>query len=125
MTWTIEQKLTYLLRLPWDITVEEERDGEEVYHVGRVQEIPSALATGATLQELERELWDSLEASLECYLLNNDPIPMPDNRVLPWMESTDDELDVPIIMAVTNGAPDLMRIDPTGALYGPAMQPNS
>jgi hypothetical protein len=83
MSWTLEQKLSALLRLPWTIQVE--RSAAEGYLVSRVLEIPSAIATADSEDELEDETWASLRASLEVYLENDDPIPLPPGiTALPW-----------------------------------------
>jgi predicted RNase H-like HicB family nuclease len=69
MAATIEQALAW----PWrvDVTVE---DGELV---ARVAEMPDAVATGTTHEELERDLWASIRASLRAHLEFGDPIPQP------------------------------------------------
>lgn len=82
MEWTREQKLAALMRLPW--TVRAERNTEDGYLVARVAELPSVLATGENDRELGRDLWESLEASLSCYLEFDDPIPLPKGVRLPW-----------------------------------------
>jgi predicted RNase H-like HicB family nuclease len=85
MDWTDEQRLRALMRMPW--TVRTERNESDGYFVARVVELPSVIATGATEKDLARDLWESLEASLSCYLEFNDPIPLPKNEVLPWERS--------------------------------------
>lgn len=47
------------------------------YWVMRVEELPAALATGATPEELERAFWESLRETLAVFLENGDPIPLP------------------------------------------------
>ncbi len=87
MAWTREQKLSALLRLPWSIRSEHIRG--DAYWVGRVAEIPSAIGTGDSPAELERDLWDSFRASLEVYLDRGDPIPLPPGvSRLPWERGT-------------------------------------
>jgi hypothetical protein len=82
MTWTINQKLSYLMTLPWTVTVTRP-DGEE-YLVAEVQEIPDAIATGADDRELARDLWDSLWASLSARFEFGDAIVLPASVTLPW-----------------------------------------
>lgn len=83
MEWTREQKLAALLLLPWTIRVE--RDPDEGYMVARVPEVPSAIATANDEAGLERELWESLQLSLEVALDHGDPISLPAQvPVLPW-----------------------------------------
>lgn len=72
MSWTREQKIAALLRLPW--TIRPDKDVDEGYFIARVAEIPSLIATGATPEELERDFWQSLQASLEVSLDYGDPI---------------------------------------------------
>ena len=81
MPWTTQQKLEYLLGLPWTIEVVAEDD----YQVLRVTELPSVIATGQTKDELEADFWESLKATLESYLHYGDPIPLPTEVTqLPW-----------------------------------------
>ncbi len=80
--WTAKQRLTSLMRLPWSIHVErDEADGSLVAQVG---EIPDAIATGASMRELAKDLWESLAASLEIRLEHGDMIPLPAGSALPW-----------------------------------------
>ena len=82
MSWTTEQKLKALMRLPWSVTVE--RDEDEGYFVARVSEIPDVLATGGTEKELAADLWDALATSLGVRIDHEDPIPLPTGVELPW-----------------------------------------
>lgn len=83
VTWTDENKIQALLRLPWRFRVE--RNEDEGYFVARVDEIPSAIATGKTAAELEPALWESLSESLEVLLEFGDPIPLPPTVArYPW-----------------------------------------
>ena len=82
MTWTREQQLRALVRLPW--TVRSERNATEGYLVARVVELPSVIATGANETDLEKDFWDALEATLETFLEHGDPIPLPRGQKLPW-----------------------------------------
>jgi predicted RNase H-like HicB family nuclease len=81
--WTNERKVDALLRLPWRLRV---THGEENGHwVMRADEIPSALATGSTPEEVETAFWESLRESLLVYLECGDPIPLPAGvKCLPW-----------------------------------------
>lgn len=81
MNWTDEHKINYMLRLPWTITPAHE-DGETVL---RVREIPSVIATGTSEEELDRELFEALRASLQAYLHFGDPLPRPPGvKSFPW-----------------------------------------
>jgi predicted RNase H-like HicB family nuclease len=81
MPWTNDQKVSALLRLPWTINVLRS-DG---YFVSHVLEIPSALATADSADDLEDETWASLRASLEVYVENGDAVPLPSGvAALPW-----------------------------------------
>jgi len=83
-SWTEERKLAALMRLPWDVRIARERDGSLV---AEVAEIRDAIATGGTAKELAKDLWESLYASLAARLRNEDPIPIPAGRELPWVET--------------------------------------
>lgn len=81
MPWTSEEKLGYLMHLPWTI----EATPEDDYTVLRVRELPSVVATGKGSAELEADFWESLKATLETYLHYHDPIPLPAEVAhLPW-----------------------------------------
>ncbi len=83
MTWTTKQKLSYLMTLPWTVTVERSEEGL-VAHVG---EIPDAIATGDDEHELARDLWESLWSSLSARLEYQDEIPLPTGAnisPMPW-----------------------------------------
>jgi predicted RNase H-like HicB family nuclease len=73
--WTIERKLEALLRLPWSLAMTQ--NAEDGHWVMRVKELPAALATGATPEELERAFWESLRETLAVFLEHGDPIPLP------------------------------------------------
>ena len=82
MPWTDAQRLEALMELPWTIHVEtDDTDGSYVAHVA---EVPDAIATGATLRDLARDLYESLAASLEVRLHNDDAIPLPAGHTVPW-----------------------------------------
>ena len=83
MGWTRLQQLELLMRLPWTVNTEREADGTLV---SRVAELPSVIATGANERELGRDLWESLETTLEAYLEHGDPVPVPSGVSLPWNE---------------------------------------
>ena len=81
MPWTNEQKVRALLHLPWTV----EPSTEDGVLIVRVKELPSVIATGATEEELERDYWESLQATLEVYVGHDDPIPLPPRVAnLPW-----------------------------------------
>lgn len=77
---TREQELGWLLALPWTFTSEASDDPGEF--VVRVAEMRDAITIG-TPEEVGREIWDSLRASLECRLDHGDPIPLPRTFILP------------------------------------------
>lgn len=62
-TWTNEQKLAALMALTWSVSVE--TDPADGSFIARVAEVPDAIATGATERELARDLFESLECSLD------------------------------------------------------------
>ena len=83
MTWTDERKIEFLLRLPWTLLAETTPEGDSVI---RITEIPSAVGTGATRDELEKDLWEALTTALRAYLHFGDPVPVPAGTKLPWAE---------------------------------------
>lgn len=84
MAWTEEQKLDYLLVLPWTIYSERSPEGERLL---RVRELPSVIGSGDTEEEMEQDFWDSLEATLRSYLHFDDEVPLPAlSEPLPWKQ---------------------------------------
>lgn len=77
-------QLEHLIRLPWTIVKETTPEGD---HLLRVAEIPSAVGSGATSEEMEADLWESLKESLRAYLHFGDPIPMPAGPQAGWVRS--------------------------------------
>lgn len=82
MTWTREQQLDALMRLPWSIVTTPSDDG--TYLVATVAGMPDAMATGADDRALAKDLYGSLRASLACRLEFGDEIPLPAGCSLPW-----------------------------------------
>ena len=80
MTPETAQELHRLMALPWTIVRETTPEGDRLL---RVREIPSAVGHGETDDELERDLRESLAASLSAYLHFGDPIPTPGEAVSP------------------------------------------
>jgi predicted RNase H-like HicB family nuclease len=83
VTWSREDQLVALMRLPWHVSVERAEDG---YLVARVAEVPDAIGTGATEKELARDLWSSLVESLDARLEADAPLPLPQGTIEPWIE---------------------------------------
>lgn len=93
-----EQQLEYLLRLPWTIVPEATPEGDRLL---RVAEIPSAVGTGTTPEEIVADLWESLRESLRAYLHFGDPIPLPKGAASPWLPSARrPSRPVPIIVRI-------------------------
>lgn len=83
MTWTIEQKLAYLYRLPWTVSTEPGDDPGET--LIRVVELPAVVGCGSTEEEVATDFWGAMRAVLESYLHHGDPIPLPEGLgPLPW-----------------------------------------
>lgn len=80
--WTSEEKLQALMRLPWSVKLE--RDPRDGSLIAQVDELPDAIATGDNEQDLARDLWEAIEASLACRLEYGDPLPLPQGNVIPW-----------------------------------------
>ena|SRR2546425_12448467 len=114
MPWTTDEKLAYLMRLPWTIEAKPEDD----YTVLRVKELPSVIATGKTQEELEADFWESLRATLEAYTHYNDPIPLPSEVArLPWQPRSAAALlhsDVRVaVLEAKQRPPQLTGVSPT------------
>lgn len=73
-----KDEMASLLALPWTVHVTHDADNG---FVARVAEMPDAIATGDTPEELEADFWESLRASLEARTALGDPIPRPPYRV--------------------------------------------
>lgn len=89
MAFTTEDKLEFLLRLPWAVVCETSPEGD---HLLRVDEIPSAVASGESAEGLERDFWKSLRSSLEALLHFGDPISTPLGIGLPWETGSEHSL---------------------------------
>lgn len=83
MTWTFEEKVDYLLRLPWTVVRDTSPEGDTLL---RVKELPDVVGCGEDQEALEADFWASLRASLESYLHFGDTIPRPGFAPsrLPW-----------------------------------------
>lgn len=84
MTEAHDSQLEHLLRLPWTIVKEVTPEGD---HLLRVAEIPSAVGSGTTSEDMEADLWESLRESLRAYIHYNDPIPVPSGPQPGWVAS--------------------------------------
>lgn len=82
MEWSHEAKLEYLLRrVTWTVRAETTPEGDRIL---RCVEIPDAVGSGETDEEIEADFWESLRASLEAYLHFGERPPVTRNVVLPW-----------------------------------------
>lgn len=82
MTQAHEADLQRLLRLPWTILREVTPEGDVLL---RVKEIPSAVGSGETEEELVADLWESLSESLHAYLHFGDSVPLPRGASESWV----------------------------------------
>ncbi len=83
MEWSPESKIKYLVGLNWTVTTE--KDPDEGYTILRVRELPSVIATGGDdIPALEKDFWESLQATLESALQFGDSIQLPKGARLPW-----------------------------------------
>jgi len=101
MTAARDPQLEHLLRLPWTIVSELTPEGD---HLLRVAEIPSAVGSGATPQEVEADLWESLRESLRAYLHYHDPVPMPGGAQPGWVGSSRLVVKTPFVVRVPDVA---------------------
>ncbi len=74
MAWTTEQKIAGALRLPWTVISETTPEGDRLL---RVAELPAAVGTGESDDDLERDFWESFEATIAAYLESGDSLPRP------------------------------------------------
>ncbi len=107
-TWTREQKLEALMKLPWTVTTEREQDT----WIGRVAEMSDAIATAGTERELAIDLWESLHASLSVRIDNDDPISLPPKTELPWANSAAPPQKPPRIHVAPRYVDAFRRIEP-------------
>jgi predicted RNase H-like HicB family nuclease len=83
--WDVQQRLDYLLRLPWTIYPEHTPEGDLLV---RVRELPSVIGTGDNEDAIVRDFWEALEATLKSYLHFEDEIPLPPSvKALPWKQA--------------------------------------
>ncbi len=97
MSWSEEKQIEHLLRLPWTIVRETTPEGDQIL---RVAEIPSAVGSGSTPQEIERDLWESLRESLRAYLHFKDPVPLPSGAQPAWLNASHFAARMPFILRV-------------------------
>lgn len=85
MTWTMEQKISSMLQLPWTVTSDPADDPGEF--IVRVKELPGVVVIG-TEAEIEGEFWDALRLAIETRLEHNEPPTLPPKvQCLPWEQS--------------------------------------
>lgn len=65
-------RIELAVQQPWTVLIS--RDDDNGY-VARVEEIPDAIATGETIEALERDLWESIRESIRARIAFGDPIP--------------------------------------------------
>lgn len=85
------------MRLPWTIVRERTPEGDQIL---RVAEIPSVVGSGASSEEMEADLWDSLRESLRAYLHFKDPLPMPSGPRPDWVGASRLAAPVPFVLRV-------------------------
>jgi hypothetical protein len=106
-------QLEHLLRLPWTIVKEVTPEGD---HLLRVAEIPSAVGSGASTEEMEADLWESLRESLRAYLHFGDPIPVPAGAQAGWVRSPHVAIKAAYVLRV----PDVATTGTAAALIPPS-----
>lgn len=82
-SWSREQQLTALMRMPWGVSIEHETDDNTV--VLQIREIPDAIGTGDDEKAAAVDLWESLRESLRVRLEHGDDITLPAGMVAPWL----------------------------------------
>lgn len=101
MTWTFEQQLDALMKLPWTIEVRPSDFG--AYLAASVAELPDAIAVedervaaqrnqNHRVQALGRNVFAAIRASLASRLEFGDEIPLPPACALPWANGAEPAL---------------------------------
>ena len=113
MSWSNEQKLAHLLSLPWTVVPDTSPEGDRLL---RVQELPAAVGTGVSDEQLSRDFWESLRATLETYLHFEDGIPLPPGvDRLPWeAEEGATQSQAFVVRETPRFAVRIERLQPTG-----------
>ena len=65
------------MRLPYTKIIQEIHDGNNHYFYGRILELDGCQSTGATLDELDKNLKEAMEGYLEIKIEQSLPIPQP------------------------------------------------
>ena len=81
MPWTQEDRVRYLVSLPWTVTLTNDTDCDLA---ARVSELPFLIATGRTEKETARDLFEGLWSALDAMMTHGDPVPLPRGTYLPW-----------------------------------------
>jgi len=120
MPWTHEQKVQYLLLVPWTIVPDVTPEGDRLLRVG---ELPAAVGSGVTDEELAKDFWESLEATLDAYVDFDDPIPLPAGvPPLPWTvaAASAPERQPSFMVDAGSSASDVQEFPDTAGLQEPA-----
>ncbi len=81
MPWTQQQRISYLVSLPWTVALHRDSDDDIV---ARVAELPFLTATGSTEKAAARDLFDGLWCAMDAMLTHGDVVPLPEGAELPW-----------------------------------------
>lgn len=81
MSWTQQQRISYLVSLPWTVALHRDSDDDIV---ARAAELPFLTATGSTEKAAARDLFDGLWSAMDAMLTHGDVIPLPEGAALPW-----------------------------------------
>ncbi|MEP6832951.1 MAG: hypothetical protein ABJB74_06130 [Gemmatimonas sp.] len=96
-----DPKVAQLMALPWTIRVSKD---DENGLVAMVEELPDAIATGNTPEELERDFWQSLAESIRARLALGDEVPRPVRATKPLPSMVSVRLQPPVTTAAYLGA---------------------
>ncbi len=72
-----KKDLAYYLSLKWSYTVEKDEHKGKEFFIVRVNELPGVCTDGKTIEEAMYNIQDAIEATIELYLEQGDPIPEP------------------------------------------------
>ena len=118
MDWTENEKLAYLLPLPWTIIPQAGDEAGDL--VVTCAEIPAAIGAGSNERELETSFWESLRLALRSYLREGDAVPLPQRagHPLPWESEFRRVTSSAYRVSMTSDGPATMRTADGGVTAG-------
>jgi predicted RNase H-like HicB family nuclease len=72
-----KKDLKYYRGLKWSYTIEEDEHKGKTHYIVRVNELPSVVTDGETIEEAMTNIKDAIAATIKLYLEQVDPVPEP------------------------------------------------